>query len=69
MIESNPTYMPLGIANKYWLKKHQISQFEADHNLWLKLRNMEEYKVNPKFNMFVKYLEKHLYDETWENES
>ena len=65
MIESNPLEMPIEVANKYWLMQHQISQFEADYKLFIKLRNMEEFKVNPKLNLFVKNLEHSLYRETF----
>ena len=40
-----------------------MSKFESDYKLWIKLRNMEEYKYHDFFRIFVQRLEHMLWND------
>ena len=67
-IENRPSIMTIEYKEtmkRYFLREHQMSSFELDFNLWLKLRQMEECQVHIEFNMFVRFLENKLFKETF----
>ncbi len=63
---SDPFEIPTHIALHYHLRQYQMSKFEAEYKMWLKLRNMEEYRIHDHFRLFVDTLGHKLWGECFE---